>query len=389
MTATTVNQEIAQKIESAPFKLQKGVALLGPKKEWGEDPAHEVISEIGAVPVAVAAVEANISPENRTLRQIEQERVRWAIAQSQALLNLYSKVDGSESDFDFDKEWKATLKEETDGEMTTGQAEKLIAIAQSLKTAKVESPETRFSLAGLTEWAKVAGTKGPELRDRILELAAQDDAEFGEQLLTSKRVKAYHGVAMAEISQAVPDALRKQVNELSGSAKLKARKELVSYVKASDKVGSEEIVQSLRESTSRKMGSNPDVQSLLKEAAQDAKAVASIVGAIEDVEIENVEKVCNEALTKNLATETAKLVKVSQKRNKAIVSLPGIVKDSSKLFDRLWTDTQASDPALRSLIANVGEGLKEISEDCYQLFLPLGDDGAGYQLTTKVIKGVA
>ncbi|MGL5196727.1 MAG: hypothetical protein ACRC8Y_24305, partial [Chroococcales cyanobacterium] len=77
------------------------------------------------------------------------------------------------------------------------------------------------------------------------------------------------------------------------------------------------------------------------------------------------------------------------KRNKAIVSLPGIVKDSSKLFDRLWTDTQASDPALRNLISSIGEGLKEISDDCYQLFLPLGDDGAGYQLTTKVIKGAA
>jgi hypothetical protein len=285
-------------------------------------------------------VSANYAAD--TLRATELSKVVALVEQAQFVMASFEAIQGAE---DPDKEWKSWLKEESHGDLTPKQAEKLIFLVEALK----ESLPTlrQFSVSGLLEWSQLPGK---EIREVVLAIAEAELMEY----LTAKVIKEAYGIYQVENSQHLPDSLKKELNALSGPPRVKVRKKAAAYVKAIESLeGSSEDIDAALKSSLEKRVKQSDPLTGLKEALPDLKAVKGLLDHTES--LENVESVILEAVKEDCLTEAAKLVDRDLKRN---LGVRDVMQLSLELEEALTEIKDVKGPTLSSIADEVARSGK-------------------------------
>lgn len=288
------------------------------------------------------ATKVSVNLPTDTFRATEYAKVIAIVQQAQFVMASFEAVQGSE---DPDKEWKLWLKQESYGDLTPRQAEKLIFLAEAVN----ESLPTlrQFSVNGLMEWSQLPGT---EVRGAVLAIAESELMEY----LTAKEVKVAYGIYQVENSSALPESLKKELNTLSGPPRVKVRKAAASYVKAVEALegSSEEIEEALKASLTKRI-KEKDILAALKSALPDVKAVKGLLAHTE--QLDDVESIITEGLKEDCLGEAAKLVDTDIKRNLGVREVLQLGLDLEGALTELKSVKSVSIGAIADEVARSGK----------------------------------
>ncbi|NES73656.1 MAG: hypothetical protein F6K24_54955, partial [Okeania sp. SIO2D1] len=224
-------------------------------------------------------------------------------------------------------------------EITKSQAYSLIQLANSADTLLAEGqlqPEAinNFSKNAFVETAKAA----PEVQKLVSE-AAQE----GEQI-TRREVKQLADQWTAMNSELLPE----EVKEKAAGGLLPPR-HLAPLIKEMEKLPDSHLREIQKE-----VANNPDVDTV-KNLTTDARNLAKYLDAAAQVQtfskgVVDVELALEEALRLDCLNTTSELVKQAANLEQTVAKLYTTWKRLSNLADRLYVDTGASNPHLRSML---------------------------------------
>jgi hypothetical protein len=243
-------------------------------------------------------------------------------------------------------------------EISKSQAYSLIELANSADTLLAEgklNPEAirNFSKRAFVETAKSA----PEVQQLVTDAAQKGDR------ITRREVKQLSDEWTAMSSELLPD----EVKEKAAAGSMPARY-LAPLVKEMEKLPESHIT-ALQEAVAE----NPDVDTV-KQVTSDARYLAKYLDSAAQVQaISNssldMEMALQEALRLDCLNTAADLVKQASTLEQTIGKLYTTWKRLGSLSDRLYVDTGASTPHLRSLLSCIERLTGELIE------VPLDDTG--------------
>ncbi|MBR8829456.1 MAG: hypothetical protein DSM107014_16425 [Gomphosphaeria aponina SAG 52.96 = DSM 107014] len=225
-------------------------------------------------------------------------------------------------------------------EITKGQAYNLIQLANSADTLLAEgklnpAAINNFSKRAFVETAKSA----PEVQKLVSEAAQKGDR------ITRREVKQLADEWLAMSSDLLPD----EVKEKAETGALPPR-HLAPLVKELEKLPTNHLKEMQTE-----MAESPDVDTI-KQLTSDAKNLSKYLDAAAQVQTLrkaniDVEMALEEALNLDCLQLTAAVVKEAIQLEQNVTKLYTIWKKIGGLADRLYVETGASNPNLRSLLS--------------------------------------
>ncbi|MGC1392924.1 MAG: hypothetical protein WA828_01490 [Coleofasciculaceae cyanobacterium] len=243
-------------------------------------------------------------------------------------------------------------------EISKSQAYSLIELANSADTLLAEGkldPEAirNFSKRAFVETAK----SSPEVQQLVTDAAQKGDR------ITRREVKQLSDEWTAMSSELLPE----EVKEKAASGSMPARY-LAPLVKEMEKLPEAHIT-ALKEAVAE----NPDVDTV-KQVTSDARFLAKYLDAAAQVQAINhssldLELALEEALRLDCLNTAADLVKQASVLEQTVGKLFTTWKRLGSLSDRLYVDTGASTPNLRSLLSCLDSLTNEVIE------VPLDDTG--------------
>jgi hypothetical protein len=243
-------------------------------------------------------------------------------------------------------------------EISKSQAYSLIELANSADTLLAEGkldPEAirNFSKRAFVETAK----SSPEVQQLVTDAAQKGDR------ITRREVKQLSDEWTAMSSDLLPE----EVKEKAASGSMPARY-LAPLVKEMEKLPEAHII-ALQEAVAE----NPDVDTV-KQVTSDARFLAKYLDSAAQVQAINhesfdMEQALEEALRLDCLNTAADLVKQASVLEQTVGKLYTTWKRLSSLSDRLYVDTGASTPNLRSLLSCLNSLTNEVIE------VPLDDTG--------------
>jgi hypothetical protein len=236
-------------------------------------------------------------------------------------------------------------------EITKSQAYALIQLANSADTLLAEGqldPDSinNFSKRAFVETAKSA----PEIQKLVSDAARQ-----GERI-TRREVKQLADEWTAMSSDLLPD----EVKEKASDGSLPAR-HLAPLVKELEKLPDTHI-----ETLRQEIAANPDVDTV-KLITSEARSLAKYLDAAAQVQTLrrgnlDIEMALEEALRVDCLNTAADLVKQATQLEQAVAKLYTTWKRLGSLSDRLYVDTGASNPHLRSMLTCLESLTSEVIE---------------------------
>ena len=224
-------------------------------------------------------------------------------------------------------------------EITKSQAYTLIGLANSADTLLAEGkldPEAinNFSKRAFMETAKSA----PEVQRLVSEAAQKGDR------ITRREVKQLSDEWTAMTSELLPDEVKEKASE--GSLPPRHLAPLVREM--------EKLPDSHLEAIQKEVALSPDVDTV-KSLTSDARSLAKYLDAAAQVQTLrqgsiDLEMALEEALRLDCLNTAADLVKQATQLEQSVAKLYTTWKRLSSLSDRLYVDTGASNPHLRSLL---------------------------------------
>ena len=224
-------------------------------------------------------------------------------------------------------------------EITKSQAYALIGLANSADTLLAEGkldPEAinNFSKRAFMETAKSA----PEVQRLVSEAAQKGDR------ITRREVKQLADEWTAMTSELLPD----EVKERASEGALPPR-HLAPLVREMEKLPDSHL-----EAIQKEVALSPDVDTV-KSLTSDARSLAKYLDAAAQVQTLrrgsiDLEMALEEALRLDCLNTAADLVKQATQLEQSVAKLYTTWKRLSSLSDRLYVDTGASNPHLRSLL---------------------------------------
>lgn len=243
-------------------------------------------------------------------------------------------------------------------EISKSQAYSLIELANSADTLLAEgklNPEAirNFSKRAFVETAK----SSPEVQQLVTDAAQKGDR------ITRREVKQLSDEWTAMSSELLPE----EVKEKAASGSMPARY-LAPLVKEMEKLPEVHLT-ALQEAVAE----NPDVDTV-KQVTSDARFLAKYLDSAAQVQAINhssldMEMALEEALRLDCLNTAADLVKQASVLEQTVGKLYTTWKRLSSLSDRLYVDTGASTPHLRSLLSCLDSLTKDVIE------VPLDDTG--------------
>lgn len=243
-------------------------------------------------------------------------------------------------------------------EISKSQAYSLIELANSADTLLAEGkldPEAirNFSKRAFVETAK----SSPEVQQLVTDAAQKGDR------ITRREVKQLSDEWTAMSSDLLPE----EVKEKAASGSMPARY-LAPLVKEMEKLPEAHIT-ALQEAVAE----NPDVDTV-KQVTSDARFLAKYLDSAAQVQAINhesfdMEQALEEALRLDCLNTAADLVKQASVLEQTVGKLYTTWKRLNNLSDRLYVDTGASTPNLRSLLSCLNSLTNEVIE------VPLDDTG--------------
>ncbi|NES96833.1 MAG: hypothetical protein F6K32_16655 [Desertifilum sp. SIO1I2] len=225
-------------------------------------------------------------------------------------------------------------------EITKSQAYSLIQLANSADTLIEEGhlqPEAvrNFSKRAFVETAKSA----PEVQQLVTEAAQKGDR------ITCREVRQLADEWTAMSSDLLPDEVKQKA-----AAGTMPPRYLAPLVKELGKLPDSHIT-----AIQEEVAENPDVDTV-KQATTDARYLAKYLDAAIQVQALNqsdinLEKALEEALRLGCLSTASEVVKQAAQLEQAMVKLYNTWKRLSNVADRLYVDTGASTPHLRSLLS--------------------------------------
>ncbi|MBD2315071.1 hypothetical protein H6G20_25730 [Desertifilum sp. FACHB-1129] len=225
-------------------------------------------------------------------------------------------------------------------EITKSQAYSLIQLANSADTLIEEGhlqPEAvrNFSKRAFLETAKSA----PEVQQLVTEAAQKGDR------ITCREVRQLADEWTAMSSDLLPDEVKQKA-----AAGTMPPRYLAPLVKELGKLPDSHIT-----AIQEEVAENPDVDTV-KQATTDARYLAKYLDAAIQVQALNqsdinLEKALEEALRLGCLSTASEVVKQAAQLEQAMVKLYNTWKRLSNVADRLYVDTGASTPHLRSLLS--------------------------------------
>jgi len=236
-------------------------------------------------------------------------------------------------------------------EITKSQAYALIQLANSADTLLAEGqldPDSinNFSKRAFVETAKSA----PEIQKLVSDAARQ-----GERI-TRREVKQLADEWTAMSSDLLPD----EVKEKASDGSLPAR-HLAPLVKELEKLPDTHI-----DTLRQEIAANPDVDTV-KLITSEARSLAKYLDAAAQVQTLrrgnlDIEMALEEALRVDCLNTAADLVKQATQLEQAVAKLYTTWKRLGSLSDRLYVDTGASNPHLRSMLTCLESLTSEVIE---------------------------
>ncbi|MGL5874580.1 MAG: hypothetical protein ACRC2R_19805 [Xenococcaceae cyanobacterium] len=236
-------------------------------------------------------------------------------------------------------------------EITKSQAYALIQLANSADTLLAEGqldPDSinNFSKRAFVETAKAA----PEVQQLVGEAAAKGDR------ITRREVKQLTDEWTAMSSELLPDEVKEKAQE----GALPAR-HLAPLVKELEKLPNAHL-----EPIQKEIAENPDIDTV-KNLTSSARNLAKYLDAAAQVQTLkkspiDLEMALEEALRLDCLNTAADLVKQSINLEQLVAKLYTTWKRIGSLSDRLYVDTGASNPHLRSMLASLESLSSEVIE---------------------------
>ncbi len=243
-------------------------------------------------------------------------------------------------------------------EITKSQAYALIQVANSADTLLAEGnldPEAinNFSKRAFVETAKAE----PEIQQIVSEAAQKGDR------ITRREVKQLTDEYTAMNSDLLPDNIKEKA--VDGSL---PPRHLAPLVKELEKLPEQQL-----DEIKKEIEENPDIDTV-KEMTSTAKSLAKYLDSAAQVEtlresVVDVEQALQEALRLDCLSITADLVKQATNLEQSVAKLYTLWKKLGSIADRLYVETGASTPNLRSLLSCLEKLTSEVVE------IPLDDGG--------------
>jgi hypothetical protein len=225
-------------------------------------------------------------------------------------------------------------------EISKSQAYSLIELANSadkLMEQRQLDPATvsRFSKRAFIETAKAE----PEIQQLVTDAAKEGDR------ITRREVRQLTDEWTAMSSELLPEPVKVKASENSLPSRY-----LAPLVREMEK-----LPESHQKQLQREIAENPDVDTI-KEVTTEAKYLAKYLNAATSVQALNddsldLERALEEALRIGCINVAADLVNQASQLEQTIAKLYGAWKRIGSLADRLYVDTGASTPHLRSLLS--------------------------------------
>ena len=238
-----------------------------------------------------------------------------------------------------------------DREITKSQAYNLIQLANSADTLLAEgtlNPEAinKFSKRAFVETAKSA----PEVQKMVSEAAQKGDR------ITRREVKQLSDEWTAMSSELLPEEVKEKATEGSLSPRY-----LAPLVKELEKLPDSHL-----ETIQKEVAESPDVDTV-KLLTSEARNLAKYLDAAAQVQTLrkaplDLEMALEEALRLDCLNTAADLVKQATQLEQAVAKLYTTWKRLGGLSDRLYVDTGASNPHLRSLLTSLESLTSEVIE---------------------------
>ncbi len=236
-------------------------------------------------------------------------------------------------------------------EITKSQAYALIQLANSADTLLAEgqldpNAINNFSKRAFVETAKSA----PEVQRLVSEAAQKGDR------ITRREVKQLSDEWTAMSSELLPE----EVKEKAADGSLPAR-HLAPLVKELEKLPDSHL-----ETLQKEIAQNPDVDTV-KALTSSARNLAKYLDAAAQVQTLrksplDIEMALEEALRLDCLSTAADLVKQATQLEQTVAKLYSTWKRLGSLSDRLYVDTGASNPNLRSLLTSLETLTSEVIE---------------------------
>ena len=236
-------------------------------------------------------------------------------------------------------------------EITKSQAYGLIQLANSADTLLAEGnlePEAinNFSKNAFVETAKA----DPEVQKVVSEAAQKGDR------ITRREVKQLTDEYTAMNSDLLPDNIKEKA--VDGSL---PPRHLAPLVKELEKLPEQQITEIKKE-----IEENPDVDTV-KDMTSTAKNLAKYLDSAAQVETlrestVDIERALDEALRLDCLSITADLVKQATNLEQSVAKLYTLWKKVGSIADRLYVETGASSPNLRSLLSCLEKLTSEVVE---------------------------
>jgi hypothetical protein len=243
-------------------------------------------------------------------------------------------------------------------EISKSQAYSLIELANSADTLLAEGKLSTDAIRNFSKRAFVETAKSaPEVQQLVTEAAEKGDR------ITRREVKQLSDEWTAMSSELLPD----EVKEKASAGTMPARY-LAPLVKEMEKLP-EIHLKPLQE----EVASNPDVDTI-KQVTSDARYLAKYLDSAAQVQAIqhsslDMEMALEEALRLDCLNTAADLVKQASTLEQTVGKLYTTWKRLGSLSDRLYVDTGASTPHLRSLLSCLESLVNEVIE------VPLDDTG--------------
>ena len=243
-------------------------------------------------------------------------------------------------------------------EIGKSQAYSLIELANSADTLLSEGHLDPTAIRNFSKRAFVETAKSsPEIQQLVTEAAQKGDR------ITRREVKQLTDEWTAMTSELLPDEVKEKAADRSIPSRF-----LAPLVKELEKLPDSHI-----SALQVDVATNPTVDTL-KQATTDARNLAKYLDAAAQVQAINqssvdVEMALSEAMRLGCLNTASDLVKQAAQLEQSIAKLHSTWKRLGSLADRLYVDTGASTPNLRSLITCIERLSGEVIE------VPLDDSG--------------
>jgi hypothetical protein len=236
-------------------------------------------------------------------------------------------------------------------EITKGQAYTLIQLANSADTLFAEG---KLNVDSINNFSKAAFLETAKANTEVQQLIT-DAANSGDRI-TRKEVKQLTDEWTAMTSDLLPEEVKTQAS--SGALPIS---QLAPLVKEMEKLPDLHLVQLQKE-----IAANPDLDTV-KELTSEAKNLAKYLEAAAQVQTLkryplDLELVLDEALRLDCLNVTADLVKQAIQLEQTVGKFYTTWKKLGSLADRLYVETGASTPHLRSLLTSLEILTNEVLE---------------------------